>query len=48
MAVAVDPQESDASSSGSCRDDLTWTLDDGNLSITGSGEMYDYEAKKAP
>ncbi len=48
MALAVDPQESDASSSGLCGDDLTWTLDDGNLSITGSGEMYDYEAKKAP
>ena len=29
--------------SGKCGDNLTWTLyEDGNLAITGSGEMYDY------
>ncbi len=35
--------DADASSSGICGEDLTWTLDDeGNLTISGSGPMYDY------
>ena len=30
--------------SGKCGNNLTWTLDDdGNLTITGTGEMYDYD-----
>ena len=32
-----------AQQSGSCGDNLTWTLDeDGTLTISGTGEMYDY------
>ena len=30
--------------SGTCGDNLTWTLDDsGTLTISGSGEMYNYD-----
>ena len=33
----------DATASGKCGDNLTWTLDgDGTLTISGTGEMYDY------
>ncbi len=33
-------------SSGKCGDNLTWTLDDyGNLTISGTGEMYDFNTK---
>lgn len=32
-----------AATSGKCGDKITWTLDDaGNLELTGSGEMFDY------
>ena len=31
-----------ASSSGSCGDDLTWTLENDTLTIRGEGPMYDY------
>ena len=35
--------------SGTCGDNLTWTLDsEGILTISGTGDMYDYEYKKAP
>lgn len=34
-----------ADTRGRCGDNLTWVLDDsGNLTITGTGEMYDYDA----
>jgi len=34
---------------GSCGDDLTWTLSNGTLAITGTGAMYDYgPANRAP
>ena len=31
------------STSGSCGDNLTWNLEDNTLTITGIGEMYDFE-----
>ncbi len=35
--------------SGQCGDDLFWSLyDDGELVISGTGEMYDYESEEAP
>lgn len=35
--------------SGACGDNLTWVLDkEGLLTISGTGEMWDYEYKKAP
>lgn len=34
----------DEAHSGTCGDDLTWTLDgDGTLTISGTGKMYDYD-----
>ena len=39
----------DTTASGTCGDNLTWTLDsEGILTISGTGDMYDYEYKKAP
>ena len=39
----------DTVKSGKCGDNLTWTLDsEGILTISGTGDMYDYEYKKAP
>lgn len=29
--------------SGTCGDNLTWTLEDGTLTISGTGEMDDYD-----
>ena len=35
--------------SGTCGDDMTWTLtEDGTLTISGTGEMYDFEAWDSP
>ena len=33
---------------GTSNDGLTWTLTDGTLTISGSGDMEDYEAEEAP
>ena len=38
----------DAPISGICGDNLTWTLVDGVLTISGTGNMYDYEWMKSP
>ena len=39
----VDTAEAAAVSSGTCGDNVTWTLDaDGTLTISGTGAMYDY------
>ncbi len=41
VSVQVDTQE--AEKSGTCGENVTWTLDDeGTLTISGTGEMYDY------
>ena len=46
MAIAVAAaasDEADAESSGNCGNDLTWFLDDeGNLTISGTGNMQDW------
>ncbi|MCD7712775.1 MAG: leucine-rich repeat protein, partial [Firmicutes bacterium] len=34
--------------SGTCGDNLTWTLEDGTLTISGTGEMYDYDEFSTP
>ena len=36
----------DTTASGKCGDNLTWTLEDGVLTISGTGEMYNYSATK--
>ena len=35
-----------AASSGTCGENLTWTLEDGVLTISGSGKMADYSSSK--
>ena len=41
----VFPHAVSAETSGVCGDNLTWTLDDeGTLTISGTGEMYDFTA----
>ena len=38
-----------ATESGTCGDNLTWTLDNkGNLTISGTGDMYDYHYGDVP
>ena len=32
-----------AATQGTCGDNLTWTLEDGTLTISGTGDMYDYD-----
>ena len=45
LPVIPTAQAAEPPTSGICGDDLTWTLtEDGTLSITGSGAMYDYNA----
>ena len=42
--VLMDADDSDAETSGSCGENLTWSIDgEGNLTITGTGAMTDYE-----
>ena len=38
----------DTTASGTCGKNLTWTLEDGVLTISGTGEMEDYYATTAP
>ncbi|MCD8004011.1 MAG: leucine-rich repeat domain-containing protein, partial [Clostridia bacterium] len=38
----------DDDSSNVCGDNLTWTLEDGTLTISGTGDMYDYDEGTAP
>ncbi|MCD7944126.1 MAG: leucine-rich repeat protein, partial [Clostridia bacterium] len=38
----------DDDTSNVCGDNLTWTLEDGTLTISGTGEMYDYDYGTAP
>ena len=41
--------KSKAASSGTCGDNLTWTLDDnGTLTISGTGDMYNYSIGDSP
>ena len=47
--VSVLADGSDAASSGTCGDGLVWDLDDnGNLTISGNGSMFDYSHKGGP
>ena len=45
--VDVPLAEGDVVASGECGDDLTWTLDDqGTLTISGTGDMWDFDGGK--
>ena len=44
-----DTPETTYSASGTCGDNVNWTLDDkGNLVISGTGDMYDYDEDETP
>lgn len=42
LIVLIMPMRAKADSSGSCGDNVTWTLSGSTLTISGSGAMYDY------
>ena len=43
MGIGVSAENTKYIGDGKCRDNLTWTLtEDGMLTISGSGKMYDY------
>ena len=43
-ALPAEPAADEIQASGECGDDLTWTLDEtGTLTISGTGDMWDYE-----
>ena len=47
--LLVLPPQAKAATSGTCGDNLTWTLDDsGTLTISGTGEMYEYGYYNVP
>lgn len=41
-AMAAEPEAKAASRGGKCGENLTWTLDGGTLTISGTGDMEDY------
>ena len=42
MMVSFMPIIASAATSGTCGDNLTWKLDNGTLTISGTGEMKNY------
>lgn len=46
--VAIVNESRAAAESGTCGDNITWTLKDGALTLSGSGEMYNYGNKSGP
>ena len=48
FAVVPVSAADDAATSGSCGNNLTWTLNDRTLTISGTGAMYDYPSFSAP
>ena len=44
FSIFAEPSEGIGPSSGTCGENLTWELEDGVLTITGSGEMDNYSA----
>ncbi len=50
LAVSLVPMAlaDDIETSGTCGDNLTWTLSDGVLTISGTGKMEDYTSNDAP
>lgn len=44
LAGIIQPVKAETIASGTCGENLTWTLtDSGTLTISGTGEMYDYD-----
>ncbi|MCD8056068.1 MAG: leucine-rich repeat domain-containing protein, partial [Clostridiales bacterium] len=47
--LSMSAEDATVTDSGTCGDNLTWTLtSDGTLTISGEGEMYEYEAATSP
>ncbi len=44
--IAILADKEPVEDSGQCGDNLTWTLKDGTLTISGTGDMYDYNTGK--
>ena len=47
-SVQADPETEPLDASGTCGDDLTWTLANGTLTVSGTGDMWDYFAATVP
>ena len=47
-AELTDEDSAEEITSGSCGENLTWTLVDGVLTISGTGEMYNFSSDNAP
>lgn len=49
ITPAEEPDERpEASASGTCGDDLTWSVENGVLTISGTGDMWDYDYDRGP
>lgn len=48
MSLTVISASAEVVDSGTCGENLTWTLDGGTLTISGTGEMYDYDYNERP
>lgn len=48
MSLTVISASAEVVDSGTCGENLTWTLDGGTLTISGTGEMYDYNLTDSP
>lgn len=48
VALALLPGTAWAADSGKCGDNLTWSYNDGTLTIEGTGKMYDYDYDYEP
>ena len=46
--AAAEPVAAELQATGTCGDNLTWTLNDGTLRISGTGPMYDYVSTTCP
>ena len=48
MVVSIVPITANATTSGTCGDNLTWTYSSGTLTISGAGSMDDYSSSNRP
>lgn len=46
--TSILPVTASAAADGECGENLTWSYNNGILTVSGTGSMYDYESRKAP
>ncbi|MBQ4109453.1 MAG: leucine-rich repeat protein [Clostridia bacterium] len=46
LCVSILPVFAEGATSGVCGADLTWNFENGTLTLTGSGDTYDYSAEE--